>query len=192
MLGSSDVLKLTFTVAEKENDKGVQPHQTFLRFYDETTGEEGIQPIRVSPAGKAKFELVRNPRYPSSGCWSLTATFFLFFIFWPAQNMARPPTSLPPTGEAPLRVTLLLGSFAHISAKFELFELIVPPSQAAPQHPDEASFHLLPEIQHTFRPEPKTPPRFISAIFSALVLAPWVVLLGLVRIFLSLSFSGTC
>jgi len=74
-LGSSDVLKLTFTVAEKENDKGVQPHQTFLRFYDETTGEEGIQPIRVSAAGKAKFELVRT-RVSSSGvALSLTIPF---------------------------------------------------------------------------------------------------------------------
>ena len=40
--------------------KGVQPHQTFLRFYDPETGEEGIQPVRVGSGGKAKFELVRS------------------------------------------------------------------------------------------------------------------------------------
>ena len=55
-LGPSDALKLTFQVVE--DGKGVRPHQTFLRFYDEQTGEEGIQPVRVSTAGKAKFDLV--------------------------------------------------------------------------------------------------------------------------------------
>lgn len=54
------MLRLTFQVVEKDGDKGVQPHQTFLRFYDDLTGEEGIQPLKVSSTGKAKFELVRH------------------------------------------------------------------------------------------------------------------------------------
>lgn len=58
-LGPADTLKLTFQVAEKATDNGVQPHQTFLRFFDSTTGEEGIQPVKITPSGKAKFELVR-------------------------------------------------------------------------------------------------------------------------------------
>jgi oligosaccharyltransferase complex subunit delta (ribophorin II) len=57
-LRASDTLKLTFQVADQASDKGVQPHQTFLRFFDATTGEEGIQPVKVTPSGKAKFELV--------------------------------------------------------------------------------------------------------------------------------------
>lgn len=62
MLGPTDTLKLSFTINEKSEDgKGVQPHQTFLRFYDEQTKEEGIQPVRVSAAGKAKFDLVHQP-----------------------------------------------------------------------------------------------------------------------------------
>ena len=60
-LSATDILKLTFQVTEKDSEKGVQPHQTFLRFYDELSGEEGIQPVRVTPGGKAKFELVRIP-----------------------------------------------------------------------------------------------------------------------------------
>lgn len=56
-LGPTDKLKLTFQIVD-EDGKGVQPHQTFLRFYDEATGEEGIQPVKVTPGGKAKFELV--------------------------------------------------------------------------------------------------------------------------------------
>jgi len=59
VLGTSDTLKLTFQVTEQTTENGVQPHQTFLRFFDSTTGEEGIQPVKVTPSGKAKFELVR-------------------------------------------------------------------------------------------------------------------------------------
>jgi oligosaccharyltransferase complex subunit delta (ribophorin II) len=59
-LDPNDKLKLTFQVAEQGTDNGVQPHQTFLRFFDSTTGEEGIQPVKTTPSGKAKFELVRS------------------------------------------------------------------------------------------------------------------------------------
>ncbi|KAG6811844.1 hypothetical protein H0H92_005576 [Tricholoma furcatifolium] len=150
-LDKDDTLKLTFQVVEKDSAKGVQPHQTFLRFYDEKSGEEGIQPVRVTSGGKAKFEL----------------------------NMAKPPLSLPPTSDAPLKVTLLIGSPIHSPLRVDLFDLVVPASQPPPVHPDEATFHLLPELHHTFRPDAKLPPRPISLLFSAVVLAPWVVLLGL-------------
>ncbi|TFK34474.1 oligosaccharyl transferase delta subunit [Crucibulum laeve] len=150
-LTANNVLKLTFQVVDKETGKGVQPHQTFLRFYDEQSGEEGIQPVRVTPGGKAKFEL----------------------------NLARPPLSLPPTTDAPLKVSLIIGSSQYSPLSAELFDLILPLSHPAPVHPDEASFHVLPEIKHTFRPEQKLPPRVISAFFAGLVVAPWAVLLGL-------------
>jgi hypothetical protein len=94
--------------------------------------------------------------------------------------MARPPSSLPPTTSAPLKVTLVLGSFVHTPTKFELFDLYLPLSHPAPQHPDEPSFHLLPTIEHTFRPDPKLPPRAISAFFAGLVISPWFILIGLV------------
>ncbi|KAI0044947.1 hypothetical protein FA95DRAFT_1608110 [Auriscalpium vulgare] len=148
-LGPTDSLKLTFQVKE-EGGEGVQPHQTFLRFYDETTGEEGIQPVKVTASGKAKFDF----------------------------NMARPPASLPPSGAAPLKVSLILGSFVHTPATVELFDLVVPPSLSA-VHPDEQTFHPLPEIQHTFRPEQKVPPKAVSAVFTGIVLSPWLVLIGL-------------
>ncbi|KZT03858.1 oligosaccharyl transferase delta subunit [Laetiporus sulphureus 93-53] len=149
-LGPTDVLKLTFQIVEKDGGKGVQPHQTFLRFYDEVSGEEGIQPVRVTAGGKAKFEL----------------------------NMAPPPLSLPPTTINPLKVTLLLGSFVHSPAKYQLFDLYVPESQPPPQHPDEVAFHLRPEIQHTFRPEQKIPAKAWSGFFAAFVFWPWLVLFG--------------
>ena len=53
------MLKLTFQVVDEEG-KGVQPHQTFLRFYDPISGEEGVQPVKVTAGGKAKFDLVRT------------------------------------------------------------------------------------------------------------------------------------
>ncbi|KZV69967.1 hypothetical protein PENSPDRAFT_579937, partial [Peniophora sp. CONT] len=148
-LGQKDKLKLTFQVVADE--AGVQPHQAFVRFYDATTGEEGVQPVKVGPNGKAKFEL----------------------------DMARPFSSLPPSGDAPLAVSLILGSFIHDPARFELFNLAVPPSAPVAPHPDATAFALRPEITHTFRADPKVPPKFISATFAGLVFAPWVVLLGL-------------
>ena len=61
-LAAKDTLKLTFQIVD-EAGNGVQPHQTFLRFFDPKTQEEGIQPVRVTPGGKAKFELVRAPYF---------------------------------------------------------------------------------------------------------------------------------
>ncbi|KAJ7431835.1 oligosaccharyl transferase delta subunit [Mycena galericulata] len=152
-VGPTESLKLTFQIIEKGDDsgKGVQPLQTFLRFYDPETGEEGIQPLRVTPAGKTKFEL----------------------------NMAKPPLSIPPTTSSPLEVTLIIGAANHSPLKIALFDLVLPESRPAPQHPDEASFHPLPTIQHTFRAPQKLPPRPISALFATLTLAPWAVLIGL-------------
>src|ERR1700722_5500139 len=94
--------------------------------------------------------------------------------------MANPPYSLPPTTTLPLQVTLLLGSFVHDPVKFTLFDLYLPPSQPPPTHPDEVSFHLLPPIAHTFRPEQSSPPKFVSAVFTAIVLVPWFILFILV------------
>ncbi|KAI0035431.1 oligosaccharyl transferase delta subunit [Vararia minispora EC-137] len=150
-LGPKDSLKLTFQVVQSGSQEPVQPHQTFIHFYDETTGEEGVQPVKVNANGKAKFEL----------------------------NMARPPSSLPPTGDTPLKVSLFLGSFVHDPAKYDLFDLAIPGSAPVAQHPEAELFRPRAAIYHTFRPEPKIPPVAISGIFTCAVLAPWLALLGL-------------
>jgi len=150
-VGPTESLKLTFMVVVEGTTEGVQPLQTFLRFYDPETNEEGIQPLRVTPAGKSKFEL----------------------------NMAKPPLSIPPTTSSPLQVTLIVGSPSHSPLKIDLFDLTLPESHPAPQHPDEATFHLLPEIVHTFRAPQKVPPPPVSALFAGAALAPWAVLLAL-------------
>jgi len=180
-LGPNDKLKLTFQVAEQGTDNGVQPHQTFLRFFDSTTGEEGIQPVKTTPSGKAKFELVRS--FITYAAWFFANSWWLRSSQQQKlQNMAKPPSSLPPSGSAPLHVSLILGSFVHSPATLDLFDLYIPPSAPAPVHPEEALYHPRPEIVHTFRPDPKLPPRPISAFFAGLVLAPWAVLFVLVRL----------
>jgi hypothetical protein len=99
------------------------------------------------------------------------------------QNMAKPPATLPPTSIAPLKVTLLLGSGSYHPEKLELFNLYIPASHPAPVHPDEADFHVLPELKHTFNAPPNLPPRAVSALFAGLVLVvPWAALLGLVSV----------
>lgn len=96
--------------------------------------------------------------------------------------MAKPPLSLPPTSDAPLKVSLIIGSSLYAPVQVDLFDLVLPASLPAPVHPDEESFHVRPEIKHTFRAKEKVPPRPISAFFALAVVAPWVVLFGLVRI----------
>ena len=58
-LGPQDVLRLSFQITEGDGGTGVQPHQAFLRFYDDISGEDGLQPVRVGTNGKGRFELVR-------------------------------------------------------------------------------------------------------------------------------------
>jgi len=164
-LTNADTLRLTFTVFVKPDENSdeasnIVPHQTFLRFYHPSTGEEGIQPVRVKAGGKAKFDLV----------------------------VAKPPVSIPPTpDETPLQVTLMLGSFKYTGAQYKLFELHLPRTQPAPQHAEAHLYRYKPLIAHTFREDPKLPPRIVSLVFAATVLAPWVVLIGLLsRIPLSL------
>lgn len=95
--------------------------------------------------------------------------------------MSKPPLYLPPTTDEPLKVSLIIGSPDYDPLSVRLFDLVLPRSKPAPVHPDEVKFHPQPELFHTFRPDQKVPPKFISLVFTGVVLAPWVVLLGLVR-----------
>ncbi|KAG8917092.1 hypothetical protein FRC02_003358 [Tulasnella sp. 418] len=151
VLGQDEGLRLTFTVHDDEKDVDVQPHQTFLRFWDEKTEEEGIVPIKVAKDGKAKFTL----------------------------NLRKPPVGLPPTSDHPLNVTLLLGSYTYTSNSFPLFDISLPPSGTPPPHPEEFQYAPQPEIFHTFRAEQKHPFKVVSLIFAALAVTPWAILLAL-------------
>jgi oligosaccharyltransferase complex subunit delta (ribophorin II) len=110
------------------------------------------------------------------------------------QNLKKTPLSLPPTPNSnPLKVSLIIGSAKYDPIAVDLFDLVLPKSHPAPEHPLESTFHVLPEIKHTFRPEHKVPPTFISAVFALSVLTPWAVLIALVSVFSfpSANFSFT-
>jgi len=151
--GPTDTLKLSFTVTDDENSElaGVQPHQAFLRFWEEG-GEEGIQPVKVASNGKGKFDL----------------------------SVLRPPPSIPATSETSiLNVDLILGSYTIASSTLQLFKLRLPASLPVVPHPEEVFYHPQPEIYHTFKGEQRTPRTEISGVFGVIALAPWVLLLAL-------------
>src|SRR6185437_675186 len=88
--------------------------------------------------------------------------------------MAKPPPSLPPSGAEPLKASLILGSYVHSPVKWDLFDIQLPPSLPASVLPEEELYYPRPTIEHTFRPDQKAPPRVVSALFSLLVLSPWL------------------
>lgn len=149
-VGKNENLRVSFVVLGDDGTP-VRPHQAFLRMYDEESGEEGIQPVKVSKDGKGKLEI----------------------------SMSRPPASLPPTTDAPLSVSLILGSFTHSPATVPLFNLKLPASAPVPTHPLAKHYAPQPLIAHKFNPEPSQPPQAISAVFTMVALTPWIVLVGL-------------
>jgi len=136
--------------------------------------------LKVTSAGKAKFDLVRCCHNPLS----LTDTYHIYqnFILYYhlLQNMAKAPAWLPPSTDAPLDVSVIIGSFKYQPINQPLFQITLPPSAPAPTTPDAVHYSAQPEIQHTFRPDAKIPMKAISALFTLATLSPWVVLLGLV------------
>ncbi|QRV76048.1 oligosaccharyltransferase complex subunit [Ceratobasidium sp. AG-Ba] len=149
-VGKTENLRISFVVLGDDGTP-VRPHQAFVRMYDEASGEEGIQPVKVGKDGKGKLEI----------------------------NLSRPPVSLPPTTDAPLSVSVILGSFTHSPATVPLFNLKLPASAPVTPHPLAKHYAPQPLIAHKFNPEPSQPPQAISAVFTIAAVAPWVVLLGL-------------
>lgn len=110
---------------------------------------------------------------------------------WHPQNARRPPSGIPPTVKGTvLHVDLILGSFTRASSTVPLFNLKLPASMPVPPHPEESMYNTRPTIYHTFRGEPRTPPKSISLIFVVLALSPWVLLVTLVCRFQPADHSG--
>ncbi|KAG9126791.1 hypothetical protein FRC07_001990, partial [Ceratobasidium sp. 392] len=150
VVGKTENLRVSFVVLGDDGSP-VRPHQAFLRMVDKKSGEEGIQPVKVAKDGKGKVEI----------------------------NISRPPISLPPTTDAPLSVSLILGSFTHSPATVPLFNLKLPASAPVTPNPLEKHYAPQPLIAHKFNPEPSQPPQLISAVFTVAAVAPWVILIGL-------------
>ncbi|KAG2342271.1 hypothetical protein BDR05DRAFT_976467 [Suillus weaverae] len=127
--------------------------------------------ISASDATQLRSDTLSLTKKPEPLALGATDTLKLTFQITESDegkgNMMRPPASIPPTTHNPLEVSLILGSFVHAPAQYDLFDLYIPASHTPAEHPDEASFHVLPAIKHTFRPEQKSPPQFISTVFAA-------------------------
>ncbi|KAI9879489.1 MAG: hypothetical protein M1830_008365 [Pleopsidium flavum] len=149
-LGASDALKILLTTQEDKTPK--RPHQAFLNIRDLDTQLETSYPISTKESGKGKVELTQKDL--------------------PAQFL---------TSSKPLYATLIIASFGssqpysnHIFDVNVKLDPNVP--YAAPENP--LRYGKLPEIHHTFKADPKSPPKVISLVFAGAVIAALPILLG--------------
>ncbi|KAI9715437.1 MAG: hypothetical protein M1812_005913 [Candelaria pacifica] len=148
-LGATDNLKIVLTAGEDKKPK--RPHQAFLNIADPATDLEVTYPLAVKESGKGKVELTQKD---------------------------LPPQFLASTRS--LRATLILASFGSsrpFSSHVFNLALALDPSApiALPEKP--LRYGKQPEIHHTFKADPKSPPRIISLAFTLAVLATLPILL---------------
>ena len=151
----------------------MRPHQAFLLVKDPSNNLETSFAFSVKESGKAKVELVRL--HNSEPWWQL--------LILAIQSHKDIPTQLV-TSSAPLTASLVIASFGsskpYESKAFD-FKIEIDPNFpiTAPEKP--LRYGKLPEIHHTFRTDPTSPPKIITLVFSAAVLAALPVLLFTVR-----------
>ena len=179
-LGTTDTLKIDLVAREGRSPK--RPHQAFLLLKDPTTGLDISYPFSVKSNGKSRVELVsicrRKTRHLYLRVWSQEADRTVAWL----QTQKDLPSQLI-TAPTPLDASFVIGSFgssaAYNGAAFKLsigHEADVPfPSTVAQR------YGKLPEIHHTFKPNPGSPPVFITLVFVAIaILVPSAALIGLV------------
>lgn len=84
----------------------------------------------------------------------------------------------------PLDATLVLASFgSSLPYNRHVFDLSVrlDPNVPLPAVENPLRYGKLPEIHHTFKADPKSPPKIITMVFTAAVVAALPLLLGTVR-----------
>lgn len=72
---------------------------------------------------------------------------------------------------------LARGSGQKDAIKYKLASLSLPEPKKKLDTDNKSEFGALPLIHHTFRPDEKVPLKALSLVFSALVIAPWGLLL---------------
>ncbi|GAA5966990.1 hypothetical protein JCM21900_003495 [Sporobolomyces salmonicolor] len=167
VLSATDTLKLTFTVTDDQGQP-IQPHQAMISWQPRDP-EERNQPgrdhasvVKVRSGGKARWEL----------------------------DLARAPPSLLSLTRAHLTATLLLGTRNHPGLSLPLgtftfapslsLPFPYPPDDDLPTHWEVHKYKSQPEIQWTFRQKEKQINAVVALAGLGLVLAPWVVFLGVV------------
>ncbi|CAD6587568.1 MAG: hypothetical protein ASARMPRED_003186 [Alectoria sarmentosa] len=149
-LGSSETLKILLTTKEDNNAK--RPHQAFLLVKDPQSNLDTSFAFQVKENGKGKIELTQKDL--------------------PAQLLSS---------TEPLDASLVIASFG--SAKpynVKAFDLAVEVDSGSPLPASEKPLRYgkLPQIHHIFKSDPNSPPKIITLIFTAAVIAALPVLLG--------------
>ncbi|KAF2109270.1 Oligosaccharyltransferase subunit Ribophorin II-domain-containing protein [Lophiotrema nucula] len=149
-LGATDSLKLLLTTTDGKKAK--RPHQAFLTLTDPTTGLEESFVLNVKESGKGKVDLTHKDL--------------------PVQFL---------TTSKPVPASIVIGSFGSSAPyKSKVFDLNIARDAnvplAIPEPPTRYAAEK--EIHHIFRTDPKSPPKIITIVFAAGVIAALPVLLG--------------
>ncbi|KAI2472563.1 Oligosaccharyltransferase subunit Ribophorin II-domain-containing protein [Annulohypoxylon bovei var. microspora] len=140
---TADTFKLKLKT--QENGKGRRAHQAFLVFREPTSGLEAPFPLTVKDSGKATVEI----------------------------KQSELPVQLA-VSNSPLKVSLVIASFGSSEGfEKEIFDvqLTRDPIAATLTYEKPLRYGKQPEIHHTFRADPTSPPKIISLVFVLAVLA---------------------
>uniref|UniRef100_UPI00398EE5D8 dolichyl-diphosphooligosaccharide--protein glycosyltransferase subunit 2 isoform X2 n=1 Tax=Pristiophorus japonicus TaxID=55135 RepID=UPI00398EE5D8 len=141
---------LSFQLADVNTGVELTPHQTFVRLYNQKTEQEVVFVAEPDSKNVYKFDLDVVER--KSEFNSVSGTYSLFLII----------------GDATLE-NPILWHLADVAIKF-------PDEEAPTPVQTHNLFAPKPEIQHLFREPEKKPPIAVSNTFTALVLAPLLLL----------------
>ncbi|XP_040186474.1 dolichyl-diphosphooligosaccharide--protein glycosyltransferase subunit 2 isoform X2 [Rana temporaria] len=141
---------LSFLLADVNTGASLTPHQTFVRLHNQKTGQEVVFVAEPDTKGTYRFEL--DPTERKSEFDSASGTYTLFLM----------------VGDATLE-NPILWNMADVVIKF-------PEEDAPTPMQSKSLFTPKPDIQHLFREPEKRPPTVVSTTFTALVLAPLLLL----------------
>ena len=134
---------------------------------------ETSYPLAVKETGKGKVELVIIQ--PCCSAVALELMCGQTQRDLPAQFLLSP---------KPLDATLIIASFgSSLPYNRHVFDLSVKldPNAPLPTAEKPLRYGKLPEIHHTFKTDPKSPPKIITLVFTAAVIAALPLMLGTVR-----------
>ena len=153
----------------KEGKTAKPSHQAFLLLAESVTGLDTSFALAIKENGKGKVEIVRAPTL--LGLNGILIPYIKTHKDLPSQLLTSP---------KPLSASIVIGSFGS-SKPFNrvAFELSIKhdPNSLPPPHERLLRYGKLSEIHHLFRPDPTSPPKFITLFFGAAVIAALPLLL---------------
>lgn len=144
---------LFFQLVDVNTGAELTPHQTFVRLHNQKTGQEVVFVAEPDNKNVYKFELDTSERKIEFD--SASGTYTLYLII----------------GDATLK-NPILWNVADVVIKF-------PEEEAPSTVLSQNLFTPKQEIQHQFREPEKRPPTVVSSTFTALTLAPLLLLFAL-------------